>query len=153
LDQGRIREALASVWPVPRRNEPSLLHGDYWPGNILWREGQLAAVIDWEDAHVGDPLEDFAISRLDMLWIFGRDAMQSFSRHYQAVRAVDIRALPYWDLYAALRLARLVGTDLLGWAAFFLPYGRPDITGQSIQASCSLFVAQAFEQLADLKHQ
>lgn len=114
LDPGRIREPLASVWPVPRWNEPGLLHGDYWPGNILWRDGQLAAVIDWEDACFGDPLEDFAISRLDILWIFGREAMESFSRYYQFLRAVDIRALPYWDLYAALRLARLVGTDLSG---------------------------------------
>ena len=46
LNEGRIRETLESVGPVSHRNDPGLLHGDYWPGNILWRDGQLAAVID-----------------------------------------------------------------------------------------------------------
>ena len=32
-----------------------LLHGDYWPGNVLWQQGRLAAVLDWEDAALGGP--------------------------------------------------------------------------------------------------
>jgi aminoglycoside phosphotransferase (APT) family kinase protein len=36
----------------------SLLHGDYWPDNTLWRDGRLVCVIDWEDAALGDPLAD-----------------------------------------------------------------------------------------------
>ena len=27
----------------------ALLHGDYWPGNVLWKNGALVGVIDWED--------------------------------------------------------------------------------------------------------
>ena len=31
----------------PRSTEsPSLTHGDYWPGNLLWYEGDVAAVLD-----------------------------------------------------------------------------------------------------------
>ena len=58
----RIRDMLASAWPFPRPNPPALLHGDYWPGNILWKDGRLAAVIDWEDACLGDPLVDLAMA-------------------------------------------------------------------------------------------
>src|SRR5438067_5191571 len=29
------------------RNERVLLHGDFWPGDTLWRDGRLVAVIDW----------------------------------------------------------------------------------------------------------
>lgn len=47
-------------------NQPTLLHGDYWPGNILWQGDQLAAIIDWEDACLGDPLSDLANSRLEL---------------------------------------------------------------------------------------
>ncbi len=76
-DDRRIRDRLDAVVPLPQRNASVLLHGDYWPGNILWRDDLLVAVIDWEDAAIGDPLIDFAISRLDILTIFGIEAMQS----------------------------------------------------------------------------
>jgi aminoglycoside phosphotransferase (APT) family kinase protein len=35
LEEGRIRGALESIWPLPQTNESVLLHGDFWPGNIL----------------------------------------------------------------------------------------------------------------------
>lgn len=148
LDEGRIRDTLEAAWPFPQRNADALLHGDYWPGNILWRDGRLAAVIDWEDAALGDPLIDLAISRLDLLWIFGAEAMHAFTRHYQSLMALDYTSLPYWDLSAALRLVRLAGADLPGWAAFFEPFGRPDITEQTIRAHYRQFIAQAFNALA-----
>ena len=25
-----------------------LLHGYLWPGNLLWQDGRLVAVVDWE---------------------------------------------------------------------------------------------------------
>ena len=147
LDEERIRDTLEAAWPFPQYNALALLHGDYWPGNILWQEARLAAVIDWEDAALGDPLADLAISRLDLLWIYGRGAMEAFTRHYLARTAIDTRSLPYWDLYAALRLVRLAGADMQEWAAFFEPYDRGDITEQSIRSYYRFFVAQALEKL------
>ena len=56
FDPVPIRAVLTSRPPLPTRSVvPSLLHGDFWPGNSLWRDGQLVAVIDWEDAFWGDP--------------------------------------------------------------------------------------------------
>ncbi len=142
-----IRDTLRSAWPFPHRNPPTLLHGDYWPGNILWRDGRLAAVVDWEDAALGDPLADLAIARLDLRWIFGRKAMETFTARYQALNPVDFTALPYWDLCAALRLARLACENLAEWVGFFAPYGRGDISEHSIRADYQDFVERAFEQL------
>ena len=144
LDEGRIRDMLEAAWPFPRPNPPTLLHGDYWPGNILWRDEQLVAVIDWEDARLGDPLADLAISRLDLLWIFGIEAMNSFTRHYLSRISIDTGDLPYWDLCAALRLVRLAGLNLAGWVAFFIPYGRRDISEQTIREHYRWFINQAF---------
>ena len=81
LDERRIRETLQAVWPLPHRNPAVLLHGDFWPGNTLWRDGKLVAVIDWEDAALGDPLADLARSRLEVLWAYGGDAMHAFTEH------------------------------------------------------------------------
>ncbi len=43
-----------------------LLHGDLWPGNVLWQDGRLVAVVDWEDGAVGAPLIDVASARGDL---------------------------------------------------------------------------------------
>lgn len=147
LAEGRIRDILGSVWPIPQHNPPALLHGDFWPGNLLWRAGQLVAVIDWEDACFGDPLIDLAITRLDILWIYGPDTLRAFMRRYQSIMAIDATSLPYWDLWAALRLIRLAGENLAEWAEFFTVFKRSDITEQTIRAYYWFFISQALEQL------
>jgi aminoglycoside phosphotransferase (APT) family kinase protein len=137
LDEGHIRDALEAVWPFPQRNTSVLLHGDFWPGNILWRDGQLVAVIDWEDAQVGDPLADVANSRLEILWAFGLDAMQRFTQQYQSLTAIDFTHLPYWDLCAALRpIAQLA------------QWGLDDTTARTMRERHRWFVTQAFEKLS-----
>ncbi len=109
IDEGRIRDALEAVVALAL-NAPVLLHGDYWPGNVMCREGQIVAVIDWEDAMLGDPLVDMGRSRLEILWAFGAEAMQAYTAHYQALMTdVDYTDLPYWDLRAALRPAFKIG--------------------------------------------
>lgn len=136
LDEGRIRDILESAWPWRQRNKSVLLHGDYWPGNILWKEGRLVGIIDWEDAHVGDPLADVANSRLEILWAFGVDAMHSFTRDYESMTTIDFTNLPYWDLCAALRPAFKIAE----WAG-------DDTTERTMRDGHRLFVTQAFERL------
>jgi aminoglycoside phosphotransferase (APT) family kinase protein len=139
----QIRAALQSM-DVKQANPAGLLHGDFWAGNILWRNGELAAVIDWEDAAFGDPLEDFAISRLDMLLIFGRDALDEFTRHYLSLTALDLANLPYWDLRAALRAE----PNLSAWSQFDPQFGRSDITVQTMREAHTWFVTHVSEQLS-----
>jgi aminoglycoside phosphotransferase (APT) family kinase protein len=148
LEVQDIRRKLEKVSSLAQQNKPTLLHGDYWPGNILWRDDTLIALIDWEDAQIGDPLIDFAISRLDILWIFGSDAFHAFTSHYQSLMDIDYRNLPYWDLCAALRLARLIGDDIADWTAFFIPFGRYDITERAFREYFRYFITQALEKLA-----
>jgi len=137
IDERRIRDILQAAWPFPQRNTSVLLHGDFWPGNILWQDGQLVGVIDWEDAQLGDPLADVANSRLEILWAFGLDAMQSFTQQYQSMTAIDFTNLPYWDLCAALRPA----SKFAEWAA-------DDLTKKTMQEGHLWFITQAFEKLS-----
>lgn len=110
LDEGAIRDLLEPIWPLRECNASVLLHGDFWPGNVLWRDDNLAAVIDWEDAAIGDPLSDLAITRLELLWRFDFAAADAFTQHYRALTSVDLDPLPYWDLCAALRPAGAIDT-------------------------------------------
>lgn len=101
-----IRAALRATAPHIACNTATLLHGDFWLGNLLWRGERLAAIIDWEDAMVGDPLADLGKSRLEMLWALGEEALDRYTAAYQARNVqLDYSALAFWDLWGALRLA------------------------------------------------
>ncbi|MGH8982673.1 MAG: phosphotransferase family protein [Acidimicrobiia bacterium] len=39
---------------------PVLVQGDTGPGNFMYRDGTVVAVVDWELAHLGDPMDDVA---------------------------------------------------------------------------------------------
>ena len=43
---------------APRSERTVLVHADFKPGNLLLENGQVTALLDWELAHLGDPLED-----------------------------------------------------------------------------------------------
>ncbi len=109
MSEDRIRAALEAAWPLPVVNPPSLLHGDFWPGNLIWRDGMFAAVIDWEDARTGDPLSDLGNARFEFYWAHGPEAMTAFTDAYRAETDIDLSSLPYWDLCAALRPCGRVG--------------------------------------------
>ena len=132
LNEGSIRDALEAAWPFPQPNPSVLLHGDFWPGNLLWKDSQLVAIIDWEDAMLGDPLADVANTRLELLWAFGIDAMQDFTHQYQSLTAIDFSNLPYWDLYAALRPI-----------ATLAQWGLDPITEKTMREQHRWFVTQA----------
>lgn len=132
LSEGRIRDALEECDPLLHANPPTLLHGDYWPGNILWKETRLAAVLDWEDAQIGDPLADVANCRFELHWTVSREAIDRFTDHYRALSTLDFTNLPYWDLRAALRPAGKLG----GW-------GLDAATEQRMRAAHHAFVEAA----------
>ncbi len=149
LHEGRIRDVLATAWPLPQRNRPVLLHGDFWPGNVLWKDrriatgdtagisGVISGVIDWEDAAVGDPQADLANARLELFWAFGEDAMYRFTDFYLSLAQIDTANLPYWDLYAALR--PIAGID---------EWGLGDLALRTMREQLGRFSEWAFDALA-----
>lgn len=143
IDVRAVQAWLDAASPLPRRNPLTLLHGDYWAGNVVWKDGRIAGVIDWEEARVGDPVIDVAISRLDILWLLGIDAMHEFTRAYRSMTNFDLRDLPFWDLDAALRPS----FNIDEWAAAWPELGRPDITEATMRVGHAQFVDQAFAAL------
>jgi len=99
----------------PRSPCLSLIHDDYRMGNFVWRDGRIAAFLDWERAYVGDPMADIAFGRLDLGgWCTVRDAMaQRYTERSGIV--VDETRVSYYRILEQLK-ATLVG--LTGLKAF-----------------------------------
>ena len=55
-----LTDTLEALPETAWHGEQVLLHGDFWPENLLWRDGDIVAVLDWEDAAIGDPMADLA---------------------------------------------------------------------------------------------
>lgn len=61
LQQSHPAFELAFRWlesTKPSTTRQSLVHGDFRLGNVMVDDNGLSAVLDWELAHIGDPMED-----------------------------------------------------------------------------------------------
>ena len=54
----------------PEPEKPLLVHGDFRNGNLIIGPDGLRAVLDWEIAHLGDPIEDLGWVCVGP-WVFG----------------------------------------------------------------------------------
>ena len=143
LQESKIRSALESRIGRVVENKHTFRHGDFWPGNMVWKDGELSAVIDWEETSIGDPLFDVSIARLDILWAYGPEAMKIFTEVYQSRMDIDFSILPYWDLRVSLRPI----SSIEEWAVSFPQLGRPDVTEQTMTEGHRWFVDSAIDQL------
>lgn len=91
--------AVIDGWEISPVDD-SILHGDFWPGNILWHQGNLSAVIDWEDAAIGTAVSDIACARVELMVMYGESAMEQFSRRYLTASGLKITDLPLWEIYS-----------------------------------------------------
>ena len=99
-----------------RENAPDsankvLLHGDFRTGNLLVDERGLSAVLDWELAHLGDPLEDLGYLCANV-WRFGspQNPVGGFGQYqdlfdgYQSEAGwrPELAQIKYWEVFAAV---------------------------------------------------
>jgi aminoglycoside phosphotransferase (APT) family kinase protein len=83
--------------PPARNDPPVFIHRDFHAGNVLWRRGRVAGVIDWVDCCIGDPGADVGHCRHNLINDASIDAADRFLAAWQAaagVREYD----PWWDL-------------------------------------------------------
>lgn len=83
-----------------------LVHGDFRNGNLIVDEQGLAAVIDWELAHLGDPMEDLGWLCVNS-WRYGNldwpvggfgTREQLFAGYAEAGGRVDVERVHYWEV-------------------------------------------------------
>lgn len=101
--------------PAPAQ-KIALVHGDYRSGNFLWSaDGRIRAVLDWEMAHLGDPLEDLGWA-LDPLWAHHdpsrpggmlprTEATEMWER--ESGLFADPDRLRWWEIFASVKGAAI----------------------------------------------
>jgi aminoglycoside phosphotransferase (APT) family kinase protein len=75
IDTGLAAEIWTTALDVPWDGTQTWFHGDVAQGNLLLRDGNLAAVIDFGTCGVGDPACDLAIAWI-LLTVDGRQAFR-----------------------------------------------------------------------------
>jgi len=105
-----IRRLRRAPPPPPRRLH--VVHGDYRTGNFLYdAEGSIRGILDWEMAHLGDPLEDLAWS-INRIWCWARDgrvggltAKENAIRIWEQASGLraDPEALHWWELFSSVK--------------------------------------------------
>jgi aminoglycoside phosphotransferase (APT) family kinase protein len=89
----------------PYDGPPVLVQGDTGPGNFMYAGGRVTAVVDWELAHLGDPMDDVA-------WLSLRATQEPFTdfptrlREYEALsgNVIDEDRVRYYQVMAETKL-------------------------------------------------
>lgn len=98
--------------PPPPAQKIAVVHGDYRSGNFLQDgAGNIIAILDWEMAHLGDPLEDLGWAT-DPLWslpgsdtISGTISLEDGIAVWERASGlkVDPKAFAWWRLFASVK--------------------------------------------------
>lgn len=97
---------------MPGVSRVALVHGDFRNGNLMIGPDGIRAVLDWELAHLGDPMEDLGWLCVNS-WRFGRSDLpvggfgtrEELYAGYEAAggAAVDPEAAQWWEVFGTLR--------------------------------------------------
>jgi aminoglycoside phosphotransferase (APT) family kinase protein len=128
-----MHEYRATNWPRPvfelalrwlSRNDPgaspetTLVHGDFRNGNLIIGPDGVRAVLDWEIAHFGDPMEDLGWICVNS-WRFGEidkpvggfgSREDLFAGYEEAGRKVDPDRVMFWEVLGTLRWGIICGS-------------------------------------------
>lgn len=95
----------------PKTRRTVVVHGDFRLGNLIVDEAGVAAVLDWELVHLGDPMEDLGWLCV-RAWRFGGDGPVAGAGSYEELfgsyerasgHAVDPAVVKWWELYGTVR--------------------------------------------------
>lgn len=106
---------LALRWLADHRRDPArlaLVHGDFRNGNLMVGPEGIRAVMDWELAHLGDPMEDLGWLCVTS-WRFGEidhpvggfGLREDLFAGYEAAGggAVNPESVRYWEVFGTLK--------------------------------------------------
>jgi aminoglycoside phosphotransferase (APT) family kinase protein len=135
--------AVFSAWPGADARRKVLLHGDYWPGNVLWNQGRLTGVVDWERVRVGPAGYDVGYCRLDLALSYGQGRADQFYAEYRRASRFELDDLAVWDLAAAWRAL----PDPAAWLPAWRAVGVTHLTETIVRDRLERFIQRAVSRV------
>jgi len=94
----------------PRMETVALCHGDYKTDNVMFEGGRINAILDWDFAHLGDPVEDlgwvclglFSAGHLCMGFLPREELLARYES--RTGRPVDRERLLFWEVFNSVRM-------------------------------------------------
>jgi len=128
---------------LPRVKERVLVHGDFRIGNVMFGPEGVRAILDWEGAHIGDPMEDLGWLCVRS-WRFGSDHLpvggigtrEEFQRAYEEAGGspVDPEHVRFWEIFGNLR-----------WGILCVWLARPFMDGRNTSVELGAIGRRAAE--------
>jgi aminoglycoside phosphotransferase (APT) family kinase protein len=97
----------------------TIVHGDYRTGNYIARDSRIAAVLDWEMVHLGDPIEDISYiigspwrSPRPRLWVSHLLPQDEFFERYEEASGIKIdkKKLKFYHVLNNFKAIGIAGT-------------------------------------------
>lgn len=135
---------------LPAQSEIVLVHADYRAGNFLYDGDRITAILDWEMAHLGDPMEDLGWAV--MKFYSTGDLCQGLLPHDEMVAAyaraggmpVDLERLFFYEVLSAVKMAVICLTGVRSFSE-----GR---TCETVNALVGYMVPRLEGELIDKLH-
>ena len=109
---------------MPDDAEPRLVHNDFRNGNLMVAPEGIVAVLDWELAHLGDPVRDLGWICTNS-WRFGRHdqtvggfgPLEELLDGYESVsgRRVDLEHVRFWEVFGSFWWAAMCLSMAVVW--------------------------------------
>jgi aminoglycoside phosphotransferase (APT) family kinase protein len=140
--EGPLAAEVRSRWSEVVASPEVLTHGDYWSGNVVWRDGRLAGVVDWSSGARGPRGFDLGWCRLDLVLLFDERIADDFLAAYEAGIGEAVGEVRLWDCWAVARSDDGVGS----WVPNYRPLGRADLDEDELRRRHAQWTARLREQ-------
>lgn len=111
----RRRVMLGQLAP---ESEPVFSHTDYWPGNTLWNDGDLKAVVDWESPATAVRGIDVAYCSMDIRYLGMDKVADRFIAAYREITGDPLASLDHCESIALCRPMPDIGIWVPAWNVF-----------------------------------
>ncbi|MGI5916043.1 MAG: phosphotransferase family protein [Anaerolineae bacterium] len=97
-----VWQTVRDLLPTQAQAPSAITHMNYWPGNVYWDDdGEISAVVDWEEVSYGDPGIDVAHCRMALSLTGRSQSADEFLAAYEDEAGHPVVNLGLWELAAA----------------------------------------------------